>query len=109
MDWRFDGLTALVSIAAAKAADLVVLAGNEENRRRRESGDRLQRRRRLRRREAHAFGEGLMGLGATGEEQKPKSIEDWVIQGRPTKACSGRAISLSLMQDLSLPAVRARR
>ena len=28
MDWRFDGLTALVSIAAGKAADLVVLAGN---------------------------------------------------------------------------------
>lgn len=28
MDWRFDGLTALVSIAAKKAADLVVLAGN---------------------------------------------------------------------------------
>src|SRR5882762_3657857 len=26
-DWRFDGLTALVSIAAGKAADLVVLAG----------------------------------------------------------------------------------
>ena len=25
---RFDGLTALVSIAAGKAADLVVLAGN---------------------------------------------------------------------------------
>ena len=28
MDWRFDGLTALVSIAAGKAADLGVLAGN---------------------------------------------------------------------------------
>jgi imidazolonepropionase-like amidohydrolase len=28
LDWRFDGLTALVSIAAGKAADLVVLAGN---------------------------------------------------------------------------------
>ena len=28
MDWRFDGLTALVSIAAGKAADLVVLASN---------------------------------------------------------------------------------
>ena len=28
MDWRFDGLTALVSIGAGKAADLVVLAGN---------------------------------------------------------------------------------
>ena len=28
MDWRFDGLTALVSIAAGKPADLVVLAGN---------------------------------------------------------------------------------
>ena len=28
MDWRFDGPTALVSIAAGKAADLVVLAGN---------------------------------------------------------------------------------
>ena len=28
MDWRFDGLTALVPIAAGKAADLVVLAGN---------------------------------------------------------------------------------
>ena len=28
MDWRFDGLTALVFIAAGKAADLVVLAGN---------------------------------------------------------------------------------
>ena len=28
MDWRFDGLTALVSKAAGKAADLVVLAGN---------------------------------------------------------------------------------
>ena len=28
MDWRFDGLTAFVSIAAGKAADLVVLAGN---------------------------------------------------------------------------------
>ena len=28
MDWRFDGLTALASIAAGKAADLVVLAGN---------------------------------------------------------------------------------
>ena len=28
MDWRFDGLTAPVSIAAGKAADLVVLAGN---------------------------------------------------------------------------------
>ena len=28
MDWRFDGLTALVSIAAGKAADLVVFAGN---------------------------------------------------------------------------------
>ena len=28
MDWRFDGLTVLVSIAAGKAADLVVLAGN---------------------------------------------------------------------------------
>ena len=28
MDWRCDGLTALVSIAAGKAADLVVLAGN---------------------------------------------------------------------------------
>jgi integrase len=28
LDWRFDGLTALVSIAAGKAAALVVLAGN---------------------------------------------------------------------------------
>jgi hypothetical protein len=28
LDWRFDGLTALVSIAAGKAADLVALAGN---------------------------------------------------------------------------------
>jgi imidazolonepropionase-like amidohydrolase len=28
LDWRFDGLTALVFIAAGKAADLVVLAGN---------------------------------------------------------------------------------
>ena len=28
MDWRSDGLTALASIAAGKAADLVVLAGN---------------------------------------------------------------------------------
>jgi hypothetical protein len=28
LDWRFDGPTALVSIAAGKAADLVVLAGN---------------------------------------------------------------------------------
>ncbi|MFL6227653.1 MAG: hypothetical protein ACJ741_02610 [Pyrinomonadaceae bacterium] len=28
MNWRFDGLAALVSIAAGKAADLVVLAGN---------------------------------------------------------------------------------
>jgi hypothetical protein len=28
LDWRFDGLTALVSLAAGKAADLVVLAGN---------------------------------------------------------------------------------
>jgi hypothetical protein len=28
LGWRFDGLTALVSIAAGKAADLVVLAGN---------------------------------------------------------------------------------
>ena len=28
MDWRFEGLTALASIAARKAADLVVLAGN---------------------------------------------------------------------------------
>jgi hypothetical protein len=28
LDWRFDGLTALVSIAAGKAADMVVLAGN---------------------------------------------------------------------------------
>ena len=28
MDWRFDGLAALVSIAAGKAADLVVLVGN---------------------------------------------------------------------------------
>ena len=28
MDSRFDGLTALTSIAAGKAADLVVLAGN---------------------------------------------------------------------------------
>jgi len=28
LDWRFDGLTALASIAAGKAADLVVLAGN---------------------------------------------------------------------------------
>jgi imidazolonepropionase-like amidohydrolase len=28
LDWRFDGLTALVSIAAGKVADLVVLAGN---------------------------------------------------------------------------------
>ena len=28
MDWRFDGLTALISTAAGKAADLVVLAGN---------------------------------------------------------------------------------
>jgi len=28
LDWRFDGLTALVSIAAGKTADLVVLAGN---------------------------------------------------------------------------------
>ena len=28
LDWRFDGLTALVSIVAGKAAVLVVLAGN---------------------------------------------------------------------------------
>jgi len=28
LDWRFDRLTALVSIAAGKAADLVVLFGN---------------------------------------------------------------------------------
>jgi hypothetical protein len=28
LDWRFDGLTALVCIAAGKAADLVVFAGN---------------------------------------------------------------------------------
>ena len=28
MDWRCDGLTALVVIAAGKAADLVVLGGN---------------------------------------------------------------------------------
>jgi cytosine/adenosine deaminase-related metal-dependent hydrolase len=28
LDWRFDGLTALVSIAAGKAADLVVLAAD---------------------------------------------------------------------------------
>jgi imidazolonepropionase-like amidohydrolase len=28
LDWRFDGLTALVSLAAGKAADLVVLADN---------------------------------------------------------------------------------
>jgi hypothetical protein len=28
LDWRFDGLTALVSIAAGKAGDLGVLAGN---------------------------------------------------------------------------------
>jgi hypothetical protein len=28
---------------------------------------------------------------------------------RRTKACSGRAISMSLMQDLSLPVARARR
>ena len=28
MDWRFDGLTALVPIADGKAADLVVIAGN---------------------------------------------------------------------------------
>ena len=31
MDWRFDELTALVSIAAGKAANLVVLAGNRAN------------------------------------------------------------------------------
>jgi len=31
LDWRFDGLTALVSIAAGKATDLVVLAGNRAN------------------------------------------------------------------------------
>ena len=31
MDWRFDGLTALVSIAAGKAANPVVLAGNRAN------------------------------------------------------------------------------
>jgi imidazolonepropionase-like amidohydrolase len=28
LDWRFDGLAALVSIAPGKAADLVVLAGH---------------------------------------------------------------------------------
>ena len=28
MNWRFDGLAALVSIADGKAAELVVLAGN---------------------------------------------------------------------------------
>jgi imidazolonepropionase-like amidohydrolase len=28
LDWQFDGLAALVSIATGKAADLVVLAGN---------------------------------------------------------------------------------
>ena len=28
MDWRFDGLTALVFVAAGKTADLVVLAGS---------------------------------------------------------------------------------
>jgi len=28
LDWRFDGLTPLASIAAGKAVDLVVLAGN---------------------------------------------------------------------------------
>jgi hypothetical protein len=28
LDWRCDGLTALASIVAGKAADLVVLAGN---------------------------------------------------------------------------------
>ena len=31
MDWRFDGLTAFVSIAAGKAANMVVLAGNRAN------------------------------------------------------------------------------
>jgi hypothetical protein len=33
LDWRFDGLAALVSIAAGKAADLVVLAGPGEEHR----------------------------------------------------------------------------
>jgi hypothetical protein len=28
LDWRFDGITALASIVAGKAVDLVVLAGN---------------------------------------------------------------------------------
>jgi hypothetical protein len=31
LDWRFDGLTALVPIAAGKAADPVVLAGKWAN------------------------------------------------------------------------------
>ena len=67
MDWRFDGLTALVSIAAGKAAELVVLAGNraKKHRRRRESGDRLQRRHRLRPREADAFGRRTDGVALT--------------------------------------------
>jgi len=39
----------------------------------------------------------------------PTLLSDFTLSERLTKACSGRAISMSLMQGLSVAAVRARR
>src|SRR6202022_3893954 len=46
----------------------------------------------------------------TGKKNKNRGFPDPSCRGRnQTTGCSGRAISMSLMQDLSLAAVRARR
>ncbi len=52
---------------------------------------------------------GSARRGLRGSWERYKRTLRGTTETDPTRACSGRAIGLSLMQGLNLPAVRARR